>query len=52
MFTLTIVDGFADPSPTRDSNACRRIVGRGLAIGVLSRATRTGDADDDVGVGR
>ena len=31
---LTIVDGFADPSPTRDSNACRRIVGRGLAAAV------------------
>jgi len=25
------VDGFTDPSPTRDGNACRRIVGRGPA---------------------
>jgi len=31
---LTILDGFADASPTRDGNACRRIVGRGLGAAV------------------
>ena len=41
---LTIVDGFADPSPTRDSNACRRIVGRGLAAAVDLGSRRVGGA--------